>query len=62
MNVADFAVIAGGVVMIGLLAWFFFGPKKARQAEMVGGVQEVRVTVKGVWGSTITSYSTLSEQ
>ena len=47
MNVADFAVIAGGVVMIGLLARFFFGPKKARQAEMVGGVQEVRVTVKG---------------
>jgi Cu+-exporting ATPase len=29
------------------LAWFFFGPKKARQAELVGQVQQVQITVKG---------------
>ena len=29
------------------LAWFFFGPKKAREAEEKDGVQEVRITVKG---------------
>ena len=47
MSIADLVVIAGGVLAIGLLSWFFFGPKEARQAEMVGRVQEVRVTVKG---------------
>ncbi len=30
-----------------VLAWFFFGPKKARQAEVKGNVQEIRITVKG---------------
>lgn len=47
MNVADIAVIAAGVAMSGFLGWFFFGPKKVRQAELVGQVQEVTVTVKG---------------
>src|SRR5216683_7431158 len=41
------AVIASGIVLIGFLAWFFFGPKKARQAELVGQVQQVQVLVKG---------------
>jgi len=47
MNLADFVVIAGGATSIALLSWYFFGPKKARQAELVGQVQEVKVTVKG---------------
>ena len=47
MSVADLVVIAGGAAAIALLSWFFFGPKKASQAEMVGRVQEVKVTVKG---------------
>ena len=29
------------------LGWFFFGPRKARAAEMTGSVQEVTVVVKG---------------
>src|SRR6266851_5099849 len=41
------AVIASGIVLIGFLAWFFFGPKKARQAELVGQVQQLQVLVKG---------------
>jgi len=40
-------VTIGGAVAIAALAWFFFGPKKARTAEIRGGVQEIEVTVKG---------------
>ncbi len=47
MNFTDIAVIASGIVLIGFLAWFFFGPKKARQAELVGQLQQVQVLVKG---------------
>jgi Cu+-exporting ATPase len=47
MNPPDIVVLAAGVVLSGLLGWFFFGPKKARSAHLVGSVQEVRVTVKG---------------
>jgi Cu+-exporting ATPase len=47
VSYADIAVISAGAIAIALLAWFFFGPKQARQAQLVGQVQEVRVTVKG---------------
>ena len=47
MSLADFGVIAAGALAISILAWYFFGPKTARQAELVGSAQEVRVTVKG---------------
>ncbi|MFB8128715.1 heavy metal translocating P-type ATPase [Streptomyces mirabilis] len=47
MNAADIGVLAGAVALIAFLAWFFFGPKKSRQAELIGGVQEIGVTVKG---------------
>ena len=47
MNFADFVVIVAGLALSGFLAWFFFGPKKVREADLVGRVQEVRVTVKG---------------
>ena len=47
MTGLEIGVTAGGVVAIALLAWFFFGPKKARDAEFIGGVQEIKITVKG---------------
>src|SRR6266568_2137075 len=47
MDTTDVAVVVTGLALTGLLGWFFFGPKKARSAELVGNVQEVRVTVKG---------------
>ncbi|EGX61025.1 MULTISPECIES: heavy metal translocating P-type ATPase [Streptomyces] len=47
MNAADIGVLAGAVALIAFLAWYFFGPKKSRQAELVGGVQEIGITVKG---------------
>lgn len=47
MSFGDILVIGSGLALSGLLAWWFFGPKQARQAELVGQAQEVRVTVKG---------------
>jgi Cu+-exporting ATPase len=47
MNPADIAVIAGGLALTGSLGWFFFGPKKAHEAEQIGSGQEIKVTVKG---------------
>ncbi len=47
MDVVDVVVIGAGVLLAGFLWWFFFGPKQAREASVVGGVQEVDITVKG---------------
>src|SRR5215207_3049791 len=47
MGVAEIAVTLGGVVLIPVLAWFFFGPKRVSQAERRGDIQEVEITVKG---------------
>lgn len=47
MGVAEVGVIIGALAVAGFLWWFFFGPKTARRAELVGGVQEVEVTVRG---------------
>ncbi|MAT05884.1 MAG: copper-translocating P-type ATPase [Acidimicrobiaceae bacterium] len=47
MGAAEWFVIIGGLVVAGFLTWFFFGPKQARRAALVDGVQEVRVIVKG---------------
>ncbi len=47
MSTIEIGVIVSGFAAILLLAWFFFGPKKAQEAEVKGGVQEVRITVKG---------------
>jgi Cu+-exporting ATPase len=47
VNPADVAVVACGLVLTAFLGWFFFGPKKAHSTNLVGNVQEVKVTVKG---------------
>ncbi|MCL4239815.1 MAG: heavy metal translocating P-type ATPase [Dehalococcoidia bacterium] len=47
MNAAEVSVTLGGLAIIAMLAWFFFGPKQARRAELRGGVQEIAITVKG---------------
>ena len=47
MSVLDIGVTLGGIFGIVFLAWYFFGPKKARQAEVRGNVQEILITVKG---------------
>ena len=47
MSAIDMSMTVSGIVVILFLAWFFFGPKKAREADVKDGVQEVRITVKG---------------
>ena len=47
MTIIDGVIVVSALLLTGLLAWFFFGPKKTRQAEMEEGVQLVRVSVKG---------------
>ena len=47
MTGTQILVTAGGVALIAVLGWFFFGPKQARRAELRGGFQEVEITVKG---------------
>ena len=44
---SDVVVIAVGVVLSAGLAWFFFGPRKVRRAELHAGIQEVTVVVRG---------------
>ena len=44
---ADLGVVLGAVASIVGLAYFFFGPKQGRRAEIRGGVQQIAVTVKG---------------
>jgi Cu+-exporting ATPase len=53
MSVDEILVTAGAAGIIALLAWFFFGPKQARRAELRGGVQEVEVTVKGGYSPSL---------
>ncbi len=47
MAVTDVIVIVAAIGIVGFLWWFFFWPKTARRAHLVGGVQDVDVTVKG---------------
>src|SRR5438034_4001900 len=47
MNVAGISVLLAAALAIGGLGWFFFGPRRARSAQLEGGVQRVVVTVKG---------------
>jgi len=53
MTGAEILVTAGGILLIGGLAWFFFGPKEARRAEVRGGVQEIDVLVKGGYSPSL---------
>ena len=47
MSAGEVAILGGALVLTGLLAWYFFGPKKSRQAELADGVQIIKVTVRG---------------
>jgi P-type Cu+ transporter len=47
MGAADVVVMAAAAVLLAGLGWFFFGPRKARAAELSGGVQHIEVTVRG---------------
>ena len=53
MSVIDIGVTVSGFAAILFLVWFFFGPKKARQAEVKGNVQEIQITVKGGYSPNV---------
>jgi Cu+-exporting ATPase len=53
MTGTEILVTTGGAALIGALAFFFFGPKQARRAEVRGGVQEVEVTVRGGYSPSV---------
>jgi plastocyanin domain-containing protein len=48
MDTTEIAVVIGAAVLIGLTLWYFFGERQAVRAEAAdGGVQRVKITVKG---------------
>src|SRR5262245_60762710 len=53
MNAGDVVVVLVGAMLIAGLAWFFFGPRRGRAAELADGVQRVEVTVRGGYSPDI---------
>jgi len=53
MNTSELIVMVASIAVVGFLWWFFFGPKKARRAEIVGGIQQVTITVKGGYSPNV---------
>ena len=48
MDAHEAAVLLSGIVLTLLILWYFFGPKQRMSAQVAdGGVQEVKVIVKG---------------
>ena len=48
MDTSEIFVLVGGIAAIAFVLWYFFGPKERVAAAVgSGGVQEVKVTVKG---------------
>jgi plastocyanin domain-containing protein len=48
MDLIEILVVAGGLLSIALVFWYFFGERKAIAATTTeSGVQEIKVTVKG---------------
>ncbi len=48
MDTTEMLVIIGGIGLIALTLWYFFGEREALSAETnEAGVQEIKVTVKG---------------
>ena len=47
MDVADIAVTLGGLALVAVLAWYFFAPQGATQAQVAGGIQTVDILVRG---------------
>jgi len=48
MDTAEVFVTTGGLLLIGFILWFFFGPRTATSARVgASGMQEVNIIVKG---------------
>ncbi|MBN9151128.1 MAG: heavy metal translocating P-type ATPase [Micrococcales bacterium] len=53
MTISDVVIVISALALTGFLAWFFFAPKKAGQAEMDNGVQVVKIKVQGGYGPDV---------
>ncbi|HYF47540.1 MAG TPA: cupredoxin domain-containing protein, partial [Acidimicrobiales bacterium] len=53
MNGLELGVLAAAPVVTAALLWFFFGPKKAQQAVVKDGVQEIDIVVKGSYSPDV---------
>ncbi len=54
MDTTEILVIIGGVVLIGLTLWYFFGEREQVAAQTnETGIQEIKVTVKGGYSPDI---------
>lgn len=48
LDTAQLVVLVAGVALVALILWYFFGERERTVAqESAGGVQEIRITVKG---------------
>jgi len=48
MDTTEIIVVIGGVALIALTLWYFFGEREATAATVgASGIQEIKVTVKG---------------
>jgi plastocyanin domain-containing protein len=48
LDATEIGVIIGGIVLIALVLWYFFGERERVGAEVsAGGIQEIKITVKG---------------
>ncbi|MFC9165207.1 heavy metal translocating P-type ATPase [Streptomyces fungicidicus] len=47
MGAVDIVVVLASAVLVAVLGWYFFGPRRAGAARLEGGVQRVEVTVRG---------------
>jgi plastocyanin domain-containing protein len=48
MDTTEIIVIIGGACLIAVTLWYFFGEREATAATVgIGGIQEIKVTVKG---------------
>ena len=48
MDATEIGVVIGGVALVGLVLWYFFGEREQVSAAVTAaGVQEIKITVKG---------------
>ena len=48
MDTSEIMVLIGGITLVGMILWYFFGEREQVAAQVgASGVQEIKVTVKG---------------
>jgi plastocyanin domain-containing protein len=53
MSGADIVVVLVAVLAIATMGWYFFAPRRGHTAAVSGGVQRVRVTVRGGYSPNV---------